>query len=73
VEELLRRGYHVVFFTADLAPFLARLLARHSRRALPCLTELPLASGGAGAERMRSIVKRAVGADVLGTSGEEKE
>jgi len=73
VEDLIRRGYRIVFFTADLAPHLGPLLARYSRCAAPCLVPLPLDDAGAGAARLRALIRRAVGADVFRTPGKESD
>ncbi|MEO0078537.1 MAG: V-type ATP synthase subunit F [candidate division WOR-3 bacterium] len=72
VETLVQRGYRIVFFTADLAPHLDRLLERYSRSATPCLVPLLLGDAGTGAGRLRALVRRAVGADVLKAPGKEK-
>ena len=66
VEELARSGAAVIFYTGDLAEELAGLVQRYSRQALPCLVVLPLSETGSGTERLREIVKRAIGADVFG-------
>ncbi len=73
VEELIRRGYRIVFFTADLTPYLEPLLLRYSRHAAPCLVPLPLDDAGAGAARLRALVRRAVGANVFKTPGKEND
>jgi vacuolar-type H+-ATPase subunit F/Vma7 len=70
VEELIESGYAVIFYTEDLGPHLAGQLARHSSEALPCLAPLPTVAslpgvGAQGRDRLREMVKRAVGADVL--------
>jgi vacuolar-type H+-ATPase subunit F/Vma7 len=66
VRALVRSGCAVVFYTEDLQPYLAGLLAEYSHEALPCLSMLPMGGGGAGLQRLSEIVKRAVGADVFG-------
>ncbi len=73
VEALVQRGYRIVFFTADLTPHLGSLLERYSRSAIPCLVPLPLDDAGTGAARLRALVRRAVGADVLKMPGKEKD
>lgn len=66
VEELLAAGLSVLFYTEDLAGHLADLIARYSRGATPCLVMLPMGAEQRGLERLREIVRRAVGADVFG-------
>jgi vacuolar-type H+-ATPase subunit F/Vma7 len=66
VEKLLAAGLSVLFYTEDLSPHLADLVSRHSRGATPCLVMLPMGAEQRGFERLREIVRRAVGADVFG-------
>jgi vacuolar-type H+-ATPase subunit F/Vma7 len=66
VEELLGTGLSVLFYTEDLSPHLAGLVGRLNRAATPCLVMLPMGAEQRGFARLREIVKRAVGADVLG-------
>jgi V/A-type H+/Na+-transporting ATPase subunit F len=68
VEELLADGLSVMFYTEDLSPYLAGLIGRHSRSATPCLVMLPMGAEQRGFERLREIVRRAVGADVFGSA-----
>jgi vacuolar-type H+-ATPase subunit F/Vma7 len=66
VEALIASGLSVLFYTEDLAPHLAGLIGRYSRSATPCLVMLPMGAEQRGFERLREIVRRAVGADVFG-------
>lgn len=66
VEALLEAGLSVLFYTEDLSPHLAGLLGRYSRSATPGLVMLPMGAEQRGFERLREIVRRAVGADVFG-------
>ncbi len=66
VEKLLGAGLSVLFYTEDLSPHLAGLIGRHSLSATPCLVMLPMGAEQRGIERLREIVRRAVGADVFG-------
>jgi len=66
VETLLDAGLLVLFYTEDLLPHLAGLIGRYSRGATPCLVMLPMGAEQRGLERLREIVRRAVGADVFG-------
>jgi vacuolar-type H+-ATPase subunit F/Vma7 len=66
VRGLIDRGYQVVFYTGELARPLSPLAERYRRDALPSIVGLPWGAGGPGIDRLRGIVKRAVGADVFG-------
>jgi vacuolar-type H+-ATPase subunit F/Vma7 len=66
VEALIAAGLSVLFYTEDLSPHLAGLIGRYSRSATPCLVMLPMGVEQRGFERLREIVRRAVGADVFG-------
>jgi vacuolar-type H+-ATPase subunit F/Vma7 len=66
VEALLAAGIAVLFYTEDLSPHLTGLLGRYSRSATPGLVMLPMGAEQRGFERLREIVRRAVGADVFG-------
>ncbi len=65
VKRLADGGCRVIFYTDDLAESLAPLLERYRRQATPSIVELPSRAGGHGIERLRQIVRRAVGADVF--------
>jgi vacuolar-type H+-ATPase subunit F/Vma7 len=66
VETLLAGGLSVLFYTEDLSTHLDGLIGRYSRGATPCLVMLPMGAEQRGLERLREIVRRAVGADVFG-------
>jgi vacuolar-type H+-ATPase subunit F/Vma7 len=66
VEALIVSGLSVLFYTEDLSAHLAGLIGRYSRSATPCLVMLPMGAEQRGFERLREIVRRAVGADVFG-------
>lgn len=66
VERLLGAGLAVLFYTEDLSEHLAGLLDRYCRSATPGLVMLPMGAEQRGFERLREIVRRAVGADVFG-------
>jgi len=76
VEALIAAGLSVLFYTEDLAAHLGELLGRYSRSATPCLVMLPMGAEQRGFERLREIVRRAVGADIFGRAhalaGEER-
>jgi vacuolar-type H+-ATPase subunit F/Vma7 len=66
VEALLDAGLAVLFYTEDLSQHLTGLLERYCRSATPGLVMLPMGAEQRGFERLREIVRRAVGADVFG-------
>jgi vacuolar-type H+-ATPase subunit F/Vma7 len=66
VETLLHSGLSMLFYTEDLSSHLAGLIGKYSRGATPCLVMLPMGAEQRGFERLREIVRRAVGADVFG-------
>jgi vacuolar-type H+-ATPase subunit F/Vma7 len=66
VETLLDAGLAVLFYTEDLSQHLAGLLDRYCRSATPGLVMLPMGAEQRGFERLREIVRRAVGADIFG-------
>jgi vacuolar-type H+-ATPase subunit F/Vma7 len=65
VQALVDRGCQVVFFTEDLHHDLAPVIERYHRSPTPSLVALPVGSQRLGMARLREIVRRAVGADVL--------
>ena len=62
-------GYRVIFILEEHAEACRELLAemRASERAFPLVVEIPgiRGAGGGGHEKMKRIVERAVGADIL--------
>jgi V/A-type H+-transporting ATPase subunit F len=67
VEVLVEEGYRVVFFTEELFEVLKPALDRYRRAAVPCLVALPLGEGGRSVDRLKEVVRKAVGADVFGS------
>ncbi len=71
-EAALRRavgeGAVAIFITEDLGGKMLDILASYADRPLPVITLIPSSSGSSGIafERIRRMVERAVGADVLG-------
>ena len=59
--------YDVVFLTDDLYPSVADLVDATADQPTPAVTLIPPAGGGggAGAARLRRVIERAVGTDVL--------
>ena len=65
VMELISSGCAVIFYTADLSESLEPLVHSYSGRTEPSLVELPSDRGGGGAQRIREVVRRAAGIDIL--------
>jgi len=66
VEALVEEGYRVVFFTEELFEALQPALDRYRRAAVPCLVALPMGERGRSVDRLKEVVRKAVGADVFG-------
>jgi len=83
VGRLVEQGYDVIFYTADLAPFLAPLLERHRRATVPAIMEISnfksqignlkseIAPPRSSSGRLKELLRRAVGADVFGQGGDQ--
>lgn len=58
--------YAVIFVTEDILEALADQVEAYGRRAFPVVTPIPpvSGSGGAGVDRLRALVEKAVGADM---------
>ncbi|MGC9111555.1 MAG: V-type ATP synthase subunit F [candidate division WOR-3 bacterium] len=69
-EAVIRSGYQVIFYTDDLSPELQPLLERYSRETLPCLVALPFTGRKVEFDPLREAVRRAAGADLLGSKPE---
>jgi V/A-type H+-transporting ATPase subunit F len=68
LREAVREGAVAVFITEDIGGKMWDVLAAYADRPLPVITLIPSSSGSKGIalERIRRMVERAVGADVLG-------
>jgi V/A-type H+-transporting ATPase subunit F len=66
-------GYAVIFVTEQLAAGLDEEIQQVSFEPLPSVVLIPNSQGslGLGARRIRDVVKKAVGADILADSEEE--
>jgi V/A-type H+-transporting ATPase subunit F len=69
-EEVIRRGYQVIFYTDDFSSELQPVLERYSRETLPCLVALPFTSRKGEFDPLRAAVQRAVGVDLLCSKSE---
>ncbi|MEO0079322.1 MAG: V-type ATP synthase subunit F [candidate division WOR-3 bacterium] len=65
VQALIAEGYQVIFFTEELFPYLSGLCDRYSGAPVPSLVPLPFGTGQPGIARLRAVVRRALGADLL--------
>lgn len=67
ISELILKGIHIVFFTEDLTEELQEILNKYQTDTFPCL--VPFSTGVVktriAIERLRRIIKRAIGADVF--------
>ncbi|MCX7732388.1 MAG: hypothetical protein N2248_04420 [candidate division WOR-3 bacterium] len=66
VEELVRAGYQVIFYTDNLAGALKDVVKRFSQDALPCIVALPFSGLKDEFDPLVRAVARAVGANLLG-------
>lgn len=67
VLELASQGFSVIFIAENLARSLGALLERFSRQPTPAIVMIPDNTGSLGIarERIRKLVERAVGIDIL--------
>ncbi|MCX7784962.1 MAG: hypothetical protein N2201_01845 [candidate division WOR-3 bacterium] len=55
----------VIFFTPEIFPVLKDLISQFSKSPLPCFVALPSLEEKVSEERIREIVKKATGTDLL--------
>jgi len=67
VEDLVDRGYKIIFFTEEFIEELNDLLMEYRNQTIPCLIPIPTGRGKTklAIERIRGVIKKAVGADVF--------
>lgn len=67
VEDLIGRGYKIIFFTEEFIDELNEILLKYRNQTIPCLIPIPTGRGKTklAIERIRGVIKRAVGADVF--------
>lgn len=67
VEDLIVRGFKIVFFTEEFIDELADILTQYRNQTIPCLIPIPTGRGKTkiAIERIRGVIKKAVGADVF--------
>ncbi len=66
VERLVAQGFRVIFFTADLFNSIGQVLEKYRKAAVPCIVALPSGIDDPTVERLKNVVRMAVGADVFG-------
>lgn len=67
VEDLVKQGTKIIFFTEDFIDELKGILLNYRTETIPCLIPIPTGRGKTkfAIERIRGVIKRAVGADVF--------
>ncbi|GAI76874.1 unnamed protein product, partial [marine sediment metagenome] len=67
VEELIERGFKIIFFTEEFIDELSEILLNYRTETVPCLIPIPTGRGKTklAIERIRGVIKKAVGADVF--------
>jgi V/A-type H+-transporting ATPase subunit F len=67
VEELIREGARIIFFTEEFIDELKPILVQYRNEVTPCLIPIPSGRGKTkfAVERIRGVIKRAVGADIF--------
>ncbi|MBE0433251.1 hypothetical protein IBX73_07280 [candidate division WOR-3 bacterium] len=67
VEGLIREGTEIILFTEEFIEELSEILAKYRTETLPCLIPIPSGRGktNTAVERIRGIIKKAVGADIF--------
>jgi V/A-type H+-transporting ATPase subunit F len=72
-QKLVRQRYAVIFVTEQLAVALDEQIQQVAYQPLPSVVLIPNSKGtlGHGSQRIREVVKKAVGADILAEGEEE--
>jgi V/A-type H+-transporting ATPase subunit F len=65
VEVLLTQKKTVIFFTPDLFPYINPIMERTRKQAIPCFIALPLTKEELSIKRLKKLVARAVGAELI--------
>jgi V/A-type H+-transporting ATPase subunit F len=67
VETLITEGYKIIFFTEEFIEELSDILSKYRNKTIPCLIPIPTGRGKTklAIERIRGVIKKAVGADVF--------
>lgn len=67
IEELIMQGFKIIFFTEEFIDELHEILLTYRDATIPCLIPIPTGRGKTrlAIERIRGVIKKAVGADVF--------
>ncbi len=67
VEDLIKEGVKIIFFTEEFIEELHDILTQYRTETIPCLIPIPTGRGKTklAIERVRGVIKKAVGADVF--------
>jgi V/A-type H+-transporting ATPase subunit F len=67
VNKLIEEGFKIIFFTEEFIQELDEVLLRYRSETIPCLIPVPTGRGKTklAIERIRGVIKKAVGADVF--------
>lgn len=67
VEELIKQDFKIIFFTEEFIDELKSILLLYRNKTVPCLIPIPTGRGKTkiAIERIRGVIKKAVGADVF--------
>lgn len=67
VENLIDKGYKIIFYTEEFIEELNDILMEYRNHTVPCLIPIPTGRGKTklAIERIRGVIKKAVGADVF--------
>lgn len=67
VEDLIREGTKIIFFAEEFIDELDDILMKYRTETTPCLIPIPTGRGKTkrAIERIRGVIKKAVGADVF--------
>lgn len=67
VKDLIDRGFKIIFFTEEFIEELEEILRAYRNKTVPCLIPIPTGQSKTklAIERIRGVIKRAVGADVF--------
>jgi len=67
VDDLIKEGIKIIFFTEEFIEELSDTLVKYRTETMPCLIPIPTGRGKTklAIERIRGVIKKAVGADVF--------
>ncbi len=63
--EQITEKYKVIFYTSDIYPVLKETIQRFQKTPIPCFALLPSTEEKVSEERIRELVKKATGTDLL--------